>query len=123
MAHPLKKNDPGPADDLTRLMPLWRPNTHRSGERVVEMRVMRKRFRVLLLAAIVAAFIVPVGFALSLDPSPRVHTAATAGVVPVMFVAGHSSFDALLQPLPDAAKLLLVGTTLFGLAAAVRKTN
>jgi hypothetical protein len=90
------------------------------------MRVMRKRFRVLLLAAIVAAFIVPVGFALSLDPSPRTHSgvaAATAGVVPVMFVAGHSSFDALFEPLPDAAKLLLVGTTLFGLAAALRKAN
>lgn len=85
------------------------------------MRVMRKRFRVLLLAAIVAAFIVPVGFALSLDPSPHAH-ATTAGVVPVMLVARNSSLGALLEPLPDAAKLLLVGTTLFGLAAAVRKT-
>jgi len=89
------------------------------------MRVMRKRFRVLLLAAIVAAFIVPVGFALSLDPSPRAHSGAataTAGVVPVMFVGGQSSFGALLKPLPDAAKLLLVGTTLFGIAAVLRKT-
>lgn len=88
------------------------------------MRVMRKRFRVLLLAAIVAAFIVPVGFALSLDPSPHAHSATTtAGVVPVMFVAGQSSFGALIQPLPDAAKMLLLGTTLFGLAAVLRKTN
>jgi hypothetical protein len=90
------------------------------------MRVMRKRFRVLLLAAIVAGFIVPVGFALSLDPSPRAHggaATATAGIVPVLFVASHSSFGALFEPLPDAAKLLLVGTTLFGLAAALRKAN
>jgi hypothetical protein len=85
------------------------------------MRVMRKRFRVLLLAAVVAAFIVPVGFALSLDPAPHARTNA-AGVVPVMLVAGNSSLSSLLGPIPDAAKLLLVGTTLFGLAAAVRKT-
>jgi hypothetical protein len=39
-----------------------------------------------------------------------------------MLVAGNSSL-ALFEPLPDAAKLLLVGTTLFGLAAAVRKTS
>jgi hypothetical protein len=87
------------------------------------MRVTHKRVRVLLLAAIVAAFVVPVGFALSLDPSPRAHTAAAAGVVPVMLVTGNSPIDALLRPLPDAAKLLLVGTTLFGIAAAVRRTN
>jgi hypothetical protein len=89
------------------------------------MGVVRKRFRVFLLAAIVAAFIVPVGFALSLDSSPRAHvgTAATAGVVPVVLVTGHSSLGALFEPLPDAAKLLLVGTTFFGLAAALRKTH
>jgi hypothetical protein len=90
------------------------------------MRLIRKRFRVLLLAAVVAAFIVPVGFALSLDPAPHAHagtaTTTAAGVVPVMLVAGNSSL-ALFEPLPDAAKLLLVGTTLFGLAAAVRKTS
>ena len=88
------------------------------------MRVMRKRFRVLLLAAVAAAFIVPVGFALSLDPAP--HTRASAhgatDVVPVMLVVSNSSLSALLDPIPDSAKLLLAGTTLFGLAAAVRKT-
>jgi hypothetical protein len=90
------------------------------------MRVTRKRFRVLLLAAIVAALIVPVGFALSLDPSPRAHAGAAApaaGVAPVMHIGGYSSLGALLGPLPDAAKLVLVGTTLFGLAAALRRTN
>jgi hypothetical protein len=89
------------------------------------MRVIRRRFRVLLLAAVVAAFIVPVGFALSLDPAPRTRAQTatpSTGVVPVMFVAGNSS-RSLFEPLPDAAKLLLVGTTLFGVAAAVRKTG
>ena len=54
------------------------------------MWVMRKRFRVLFLAAIAAAFIVPVGFALSLDPSPRTQTSVARGanVVPVMLVVG-----------------------------------
>jgi hypothetical protein len=72
---------------------------------------MRKRYRVLILAALVAALVVPVGFALSLEtPKPRTRTST-----PVVNAA------ALLQPIPDAAKLLLVGTTLFGLAAFVRK--
>jgi hypothetical protein len=30
--------------------------------------------------------------------------------------------ESLAFPVPDAAKLLLVGTTLFGIAAAVRKS-
>jgi hypothetical protein len=89
------------------------------------MWVMRKRFRVLLLAAVAAAFMVPVGFALSLDPAPRTRASASnaAGVVPVMLVVSNSSLSALLDPIPDSAKLLLAGTTLFGLAAAVRKTS
>jgi hypothetical protein len=86
------------------------------------MWVMRKRFRVLLLAAVAAAFMVPVGFALSLDPAPRTRASSAAGVVPVMLVISNSSLSALLDPIPDSAKLLLAGTTLFGLAAAVRKT-
>lgn len=64
-----------------------------------------------MLAALVAAFVVPVGFALSLEapmPAPTASDAAVAHVTP-------------LEWLPDSAKLLLVGTTLFGLAAFVRK--
>lgn len=72
---------------------------------------MRKRYRVLVLAALVAALVVPVGFALSLEsPVPRTSMSSTAVGV-----------SALLYPVPDAAKLLLVGTLLFGLAAFVRK--
>lgn len=82
------------------------------------LHVMRKRYRVLLLAALVAALVVPVGFALSLDTTPvatqLIHTALVPGAVPA---------PALPWTMPDAAKLFGVGTLLFGLAAAVRKTT
>lgn len=92
---------------------------------------MRKRYRVVLLAAIVAALIVPVGFALSLESSP-VTIQASRAVVPTSAAAVASSIvitpssaiaddTAVAHPVPDSAKLLLVGTMLFGLAAAVRK--
>jgi len=79
---------------------------------------MRKRYRVLILAALVAALVVPVGFALSLEPPrPSTHPSTTSATVsPVSALA-------LLQPVPDAAKLLMVGTMLFGLAAFVRRAN
>ena len=96
-----------------------------------EMLGMRKRYRVVLLAAVVAALIVPVGFALSLESSastavaPRpVVTTASAPVASAIVItpAGVNADDTpFTHPVPDAAKLLLVGTTLFGLAAAVRK--
>lgn len=73
---------------------------------------MRKRYRVLLLAALVAALVVPVGFALSLDSAP----------VATRFAVGVMAPASLQWTMPDAAMLLGVGTLLFGLAAAVRKT-
>lgn len=79
---------------------------------------MRKRYRVLLFAALVAALGVPVGFALSLDSTPVatqfISTAMLPGAIPA---------PALPWAMPDAAKLFGVGTLLFGLAAAVRKTT
>jgi hypothetical protein len=102
---------------------------------------MRKRFRVLLLAAIVAAFIVPVGFALSLESgaatphvrygagvgAPAAHTLAVTAPVahavvyrPVAPVAGPSS-QRPLPGVPEGAKLFALGTALFGLAAVVRR--
>ena len=76
------------------------------------MRRLRKRYRVSLLAAIVGALIVPVGYALSADSAP-LHARPEA-----------SAHQALQMPaVPDAAKLLIVGTSLFGLAAAVRKAH
>lgn len=81
---------------------------------------MRKRYLVLLFAVLVAALVVPVGFALSLDSTPVatqfVHQALLPGAVAAPALPWTWS-------LPDAAKLLGVGTLLFGLAAAVRKTT
>lgn len=92
---------------------------------------MRKRYRVVLLAAIVAALIVPVGFALSLESSPATMHASRAVVTSsapavassiVLAPARAGAEDAnTTRPMPDSAKLLLVGTMLFGLAAAVRR--
>jgi hypothetical protein len=99
------------------------------------MRAMRrKRFRVVLLAALVAAFVVPVGFALSLESTTgwrttRPAAAATSASTPVPSSivvsrstgAGASKFWSL--PVPDAAKLLIIGSVLIGLGAAVRKVG
>lgn len=88
---------------------------------------MRKRYRVLLFAAVAAALVVPVGFALSLDSSGR--------TAPSAFLAGDIAQPAIastlvltpartpfrLTDVPDGARLLFVGTVLFGLAAAIRR--
>jgi len=92
------------------------------------MRVARKRYRVLILAALVAALIVPVGYALSIDSKPRtprtvytvIPAAATAVAAP-MTMHHVDAPAALMYPVSDSAKLLFIGTILFGLAAAVRK--
>jgi len=79
---------------------------------------MRKRYRVVMLAALVAALGVPVGFALSLDSTPvatqLIHTSMYSGAI---------AAPVLPSTMPDAAKLFGVGTLLFGLAAAVRKVS
>jgi hypothetical protein len=98
---------------------------------------MRKRYRVLFFAALVAAFVVPVGFAWSVDsaqvrtarvsqrPAVAVSSAAavlTSSVVIAAPAAERATRGVLKMPVvPDTAKLLLVGTMLFGLAAFVRK--
>jgi hypothetical protein len=95
------------------------------------MAVMRKRFRVLLLAAIVAAVVVPVGFALSLESEPTtvrhatLESRAAATIVSSQLVVETSPAPAVangLRPMVGAAKLLAAGTLLFGLAAAVKKS-
>ena len=94
----------------------------------IHMRLTRKRLRILLLAAIVAALAVPVGFALSLEPAPvalQFITCATS-VAPTALPAlvgtsGSITSVASVRTAQDAVKLLLVGTVLIGLAAAVRK--
>jgi hypothetical protein len=100
---------------------------------------MRKRYRVLFFAALVAAFVVPVGFAWSIDSTQvrsahvRQRSAAavsssaatlTSSVVLAAPAAERVTRGALDMPaVPDTAKLLLVGTMLFGLAAFVRKAT
>jgi hypothetical protein len=94
---------------------------------------MRKRYRILMLAALVAAIVVPVGYALSLESAPvttRVRyeatlppVAAAVLVTPVALRSGDRLPARHLSGVPDAAKLLGVGTILFGLAAALRKSS
>jgi hypothetical protein len=83
---------------------------------------MRKRFRVPLFAAFVGAVVAPVGFALSLESSstPPVTNAVTP-TPPLSATSIVTSEPAHDRLLPDAAKLLMVGATLFGVAAFVRK--
>jgi len=76
------------------------------------MRRIRKRYRVSLLAAIVGGLIAPVGYALSADSAP-LHSRPEAAVQQPL----------QMPAVPDAAKLLIVGTSLFGLAAVVRKAH
>jgi hypothetical protein len=95
------------------------------------MSIVRRRYRVVILAAIVVALIVPVGFALSLSPSsiPR-QRAGLRDALPVESVVSSAPVlierergqDIPFSDVPDAAKLFLAGTALLGLAIAVRKT-
>jgi hypothetical protein len=101
----------------------------------VKEREMRKRYRVLMFASLVAALVVPVGYALSVESMPLATPAryapASSGVVPVaavilkapMTIHVNSASPAAdtLHPVSDAAKLFGIGTLLFGLAAFVRK--
>ena len=92
---------------------------------------MRKRYRVLLLAVIVAALAVPVGFALSLESptpaKPRLSYAAVPAAQAASFTATtmvtlrSAEPRSPSRPVADGTKLFLVGTILVGLAAAVRR--
>jgi hypothetical protein len=105
---------------------------------------MRKRYRVLILAAIVAAVVGRVGFALSLQsgsfqapgvPSSAASRASSAAAGTVIVASTSKAAPALLAGsrympvshlpqlprVPDGAMLLGLGTVLLGLAAAVRR--
>jgi hypothetical protein len=84
---------------------------------------MRKRFRVPLFAALVGAVVAPVGFALSLESSSTapLTSAVTATPPPISATSIVMSQSSHERFLPDAAKLLIVGATLFAVAAFVRK--
>ena len=96
---------------------------------------MRKRVRVLILAAILAAIVIPLDVALSLDAGramPLATDAPTATDVstlgPVLLDISHRgpAFRPALPfktRVPDSAGLLLLGTVLIGLAIAVRRAT
>jgi hypothetical protein len=84
-----------------------------------------------MLAAVVAAAAVPLGFALSLNPHPEEAVVAPVPMsrVVVSAIAPMNSAVPLPSPprqtpprdIPDAAKLLSMGTLLIGLAEVVRR--
>jgi hypothetical protein len=89
-----------------------------------------RKFRVLIFAAIVAALVVPVGFALSIESGPfQTSGAASAGIVASMSVSapivlGRSRHTAPRWPqVSDGASLFGLGTLLIGLAVAVRRAR
>lgn len=95
---------------------------------------MRKRYRVLILAAIAAAVIVPFGFALSLEQRPTLTAAAptydvgSPSLGPALFDVSHRSttFQASLpfkSRVPDSASLFIIGAVLIGAAIAVRRVS
>jgi len=86
---------------------------------------MRKRYRILLLAAVVAALVVPVGFALSLEspahvPQTSIVATTTASRLTPIVASDRDASGDLVQ---GAARLLVVGTTLLALAAFVRRVG
>jgi hypothetical protein len=89
---------------------------------------MRKRLRVLVLAAIVITIVVPVGFALTLRPEPLMTRARIGGSpaalsfeMPAAVLITTGSGGTVLEHVPDAARLFFLGAILLGLAAVVRK--
>lgn len=88
---------------------------------------MKKRLRIVLLAFLVAAIAVPVGFALSLESAQRANE--RGGVEPVArvitrpFISAESAPSVTLTQLPEGAKLVGVGSVLFVLAAVMRRTR
>ena len=97
---------------------------------------MRKRYRVVTLAAIVTLLVVPFGLALSIQSEPFNTPRAAVGAGLVTSTAGlvtSTSPSAVLGPrpdvagwhwsrVPDGASLVGLGTLLIGLAAAVRRS-
>jgi hypothetical protein len=89
---------------------------------------MRTSYRVFILAVLVALLVTPLWFETSVEPTPSIAQRFEALLVPTATAAVIAApavvFEASSTPQPqfDAAKLVMVGTMLFGLAAVVRKT-
>jgi len=82
-----------------------------------------------MLAAVVAALIVPFGFARSNESSDHASVAVARAAVPVsdlvtpttpLFATGTVM---ALPQVPEGAKLLAIGTALFALAGAMRRSS
>lgn len=97
---------------------------------------IRKRYRVLILAAIAVAVIVPFGFALSLEQQRPMRLTAAAPIFdvgspslgPALFDVSHRSttFQSSLpfrSRVPDSAGLFIIGAVLIGAAIAVRRVS
>jgi hypothetical protein len=96
------------------------------------MIIIRKRYRIVILAALVAAVAVPLGFGLSLDsksvavaapPSTSVGIVAASAKTYALTLPEAKHPRTLFPQLPDGMKLLFVGSALFGLAGAIRKNH
>ena len=93
-------------------------------------RLLPSRSEILIFATLAAALAVQLGFALSLESGERAAVSATHGVVPVAQLRTHSPLVATttaavtaLPEVPEGAKLLAIGTALFGLAGAMRRSS
>jgi hypothetical protein len=92
---------------------------------------MRKRSRVLLIAAFMAVSVIPLGFAFSAHSNSSAAGAAQLSAGPVLvssavagpLIGGRTEAPTGIPAVPDPAKLFMVGASLFGLAAAVRKAG
>jgi hypothetical protein len=88
---------------------------------------MRTSYRVFILAVLVALLIAPLWFDKPFELAPSIAQRFEALLVPTATAAVLAApavvRDATSAPQPqfDAAKLVMVGTVLFGLAAVVRK--
>jgi hypothetical protein len=88
-----------------------------------------------MLATIAAALAVPLGFVLSFEstPAPTVVVASPSADAKIVAASSAKPHLALVQTpsraptnmpaVPDGAKLLLVGSVLFGLAGVMRRSN
>lgn len=89
---------------------------------------LRKRYRVLLLAALVVALTVPLGFALNVPPSPspspferRTDSIAASVTMPTHMSVSSTVNPAGSRQLLEAIKLVAVGSLLMGCASLARK--
>jgi hypothetical protein len=113
------------ARDLTAMM--MRPDLL-IGRVVMKRELLRRRDRVLLLAALVVGLTVPLGFALSVPSSPttsldgrRDGLASSVVMSGPLRLSAASPTTATPNPLVEAIKLAAVGSLLMGFASIARR--